>query len=217
MTAVNASNTRAADGKISIRELAAALIVFGIGVPLVFMFARVMAEGEARRRETPLRAMVGDEAYAALTAGQKTELHYMGSGLTAPDFELRDQHGKLFRLSEQRGKVVVLNFWSITCAPCVEEMPGLITLAEVASRRNDMEVIALSSDKNWSAVSPLFPPGNHLRVVFDPDRKIIKDKFGSRLFPETWIIDKRGVIRMRIDGPRDWGSALAVEAIESFL
>jgi peroxiredoxin len=201
----------------SVRELSAALIVLGIGVPLVFAFARAMTEGEVRRRETPLRAMLGDTSYEALSRGEKTGMHYLGDGLLAPDFQLVDQQGKSFKLSEKRGKVVVLNFWSITCAPCVEEMPGLITLAEVASRRNDMEVIALSSDKNWSAVSPLFPPGNHLRVVFDPDRKIIKDKFGSRLFPETWIIDKRGVIRMRIDGPRDWGSALAVEAIESFL
>ena len=199
------------------RELSAALIVLGIGVPLVFSFARAMAEGEVRRRETPLRAMIGDEAFDALSQGKKTELHYLGDELTAPDFALVDQHGKLFRLSDQRGKIVVLNFWSVTCQPCVEEMPSVITLAEIASRRSDIEVVAVSADKNWAAVSPLFGPQSRLRVVFDPDRKLIKGKFGTRLFPETWIIDARGVVRMRVDAVRDWGSALSLEAIESFL
>jgi len=54
-------------------------------------------------------------------------------------------------------------------------------------------------------------------VLFDPDRKIITGKFGTRLFPETWIIDPRGVVRLRVDGARDWSSALSVEAIKSFL
>jgi hypothetical protein len=54
-------------------------------------------------------------------------------------------------------------------------------------------------------------------VLFDPEKRVIRDEFGSKLFPETWVIDRRGVVRLRIDGKRDWASGLAVEAIESFL
>jgi hypothetical protein len=54
-------------------------------------------------------------------------------------------------------------------------------------------------------------------VLFDPTRSVIRDKFGSKLYPETWIIDDRGVVRMRVDGPRDWGSALSLEAIQHFM
>jgi hypothetical protein len=54
-------------------------------------------------------------------------------------------------------------------------------------------------------------------VLFDPERKVTKDKFGTTLSPETWVIDGDGVVRMRVDGPRDWGSALSLEAIERFL
>jgi peroxiredoxin len=192
-------------------------LVLLIGAPFVFVFARAMADGEVRRREGPLRAMLGDEAFEALSRGEKTELHYLGDGLIAPDFTLEDKDGKPWRLKDQRGKIVVMNFWTVTCQPCVEEMPSLITLAEIAKRRKDIELVAITSDKNWAAVAPIFPPRSNLKVLFDPERKIIKDKFGSKLFPETWVIDADGLIRMRVDGPRDWGAALSIAAIDRFL
>jgi peroxiredoxin len=192
-------------------------LVLLIGAPFVFVFARAMADGEVRRREGPLRAMLGDEAFEALSRGEKTELHYLGDGLIAPDFTLEDKDGKPWRLKDQRGKVVVMNFWTVTCQPCVEEMPSLITLAEIAKRRKDIELVAITSDKNWAAVAPIFPPRSNLKVLFDPERKIIKGKFGSALFPETWVIDPDGLVRMRVDGPRDWGAALSIAAIDRFL
>jgi peroxiredoxin len=207
----------AARPKLSQRELFAALLVLLIGAPLLFVFARAMADAEVRRRETPLRAMLGDDTYETLVRGEKTELHYLGDGLTAPDFTLTDQAGKPWRLRDQRGKIVVMNFWSVTCQPCVEEMPTFVTLSEIARRRKDIEVITVSTDKSWDAVAAIFPPKTRLKVLFDPDRKIVKDKYGTRLYPETWVIDRDGVIRMRVDGPRDWASALSLEAIERFL
>jgi peroxiredoxin len=135
----------------------------------------------------------------------------------APDFTLQDQDGKPWRLRDQRGKLVVMNFWTVTCQPCVEEMPSLVTLAEIAKRRDDIVVVTVSTDRDWTAVAPIFPPRSKLKVLFDPERKIVRDKFGTKLFPETWIIDADGVIRMRVDSPRDWAAALSIGAIERFL
>ena len=92
--------------------------------------------------------------------------------------------------------------------------------------------------ESWAAVSALFPPGFDkpapalgsrvagdargsgaqvgLKVLFDPERKVVHDKYGTRLFPETWVIDKDGVIRLRIDGRRNWSDALALDVIRSF-
>ena len=95
-------------------------------------------------------------------------------------------------MKDQRGKIVVMNFWTVTCQPCVEEMPSLITLAEIAKRRKDIELVAITSDKDWAAVAPIFPPRSNLKILFDPERKVIKDKYGSKLFPETWVIDGDG-------------------------
>ncbi len=199
------------------RELIATLIVALLGTPLVFMYARAMASSEARRRETPLRALLGDDSYERLARGERTEENYLGDQLLAPDFTLLDRNGKPWRLRDHRGKVVVMNFWTMTCGPCVQELPSILELADMAKHSGDFEVVAVSTDKSWNEVAALFPPQFSLRVLFDPERKIVSGKFGTRLFPETWVIDPRGVIRLRVDGRRDWSEALAVDVIESFM
>jgi peroxiredoxin len=198
-------------------ELWSALIVLAIGAPLVFMFTRAMADGELRRRQAPLRALIGNQVFDQLSRGETTEQHYLGNSLSAPDFTLQDREGKPWRLADQRGKVVVMNFWTITCQPCVEEMPSLSHLAKMASEREDLEVVAITTDENWETVASVIPPDSRLRVLFDPSKSVVRDKFGSKLFPETWVIDRRGVVRLRVDGKRDWASGLALEAIETFL
>lgn len=192
----------------------AAVIAACIGAPLVFVYARAMADGESQRREAPLRAVIGEQFYEPLTRGEKTEYHYLGNELLAPDFTLPDRAGKPWRLRDQRGKIVVMNFWSIDCPPCLEELPSYLKLAEIAARRGDIEVVAVTVDKDWSKIAALFPPSFALRVLFDPKRAVVRDRFGSRLFPETWVIDKRGVVRMRIDGPRDWSQGIVMDAIQ---
>lgn len=199
-------------------EVWAALIALCVGAPFVFLYTRAMADGELRRRQAPIRALIGDQAFERLARGEQSPTHYYGNELLAPDFTLQDQNGKPWRLRDQRGKVVVMNFWTITCQPCVEELPSLLELAGIAEARGgDVEVVAVTTDKNWSEVAALFPPEPRLKVLFDPERKVVRDKFGTKLFPETWIIDGRGVVRMRIDGKRNWSEPLTIDAIERFL
>lgn len=198
-------------------ELVATLIALCLGAPMVFLFARAAADSEVRRREAPMRAMVGDQAFEMLAAGGTPPQGYLGDDRRAPDFTLNDQRGIPWRLSQHRGKVVVLNFWSVTCGPCVEEMPTFDQLAMVLSRRHDIELVTVSVDAGWSAVSMAMPPNTRLKVLFDPERAVVRGKFGTRLYPETWIIDGDGIIRARIDGARDWSSPVALELIESYL
>ena len=75
-------------------------------------------------------------------------------------------------------------------------------------------MVAISTDKRWDDVTGLFKPGSKLKVLLDPDKAVVREKFGTRLYPETWIIDPDGVIRLRIDGSRDWSAPLAIEMIE---
>ena len=192
----------------------AAVLAFVLGAPFAFMMVRGFAEGEVRRRELPLRAMLGDDVFETFREGEMAKAHYLGDDKLAPDFTLKDKHGNDWQLSKQRGKTVVLNFWTMTCKPCLEEMPSLEQLALVAKERKDIEVIAISTDKGWHEVSSLFRPGSELKVLFDPDKAVVRGKFGTRLYPETWIIDPDGVIRVRIDGGRDWSTPLALEMID---
>jgi len=54
-------------------------------------------------------------------------------------------------------------------------------------------------------------------VLFDPDKRVVRDKFGTRMYPETWVIDSEGIIRFRVDGARDWSDPVALAAIALFL
>lgn len=194
----------------------ALVLTIAAAAPLVFFFARAAADGEMRRRESPVRALLGDEAVDQLTAGEQPPQHYFGDDRLAPDFELRDQEGRPWRLRDHAGKVVVMNFWSITCRPCVEEMPSLVALADAFHDDDDVEVVSVTTDRDWATVRSIFPAGSRLPVLFDPDRRVVTEKYGTRLFPETWIIDPDGIIRLRVDGARDWSSPLARDLIRSF-
>jgi peroxiredoxin len=199
------------------REHFAGIVVLLLGLPMVFGFGRAIVDGERQRREAPLRALLGDTTFEMLERGEKTEQGYLGKTLSAPDFTLPDKDGKPWTLSKQRGKTIVLNFWSITCQPCVEEMPSLIELDELSRQRGGIELVAITTDKSWSEVSALFPAHSRMKILFDPERRVVRDLFGSKLYPETWVIDPRGVIRLRIDGARDWSAAIALDAIQASL
>jgi len=199
------------------KETLATLFALALGFPLAFLFANAAADGEVRRGQAPLRGMLGNQSYEAIAEGVTPEQGYYGNDRRAPDFSLRDKNGRPWRLSDRRGKkVVVMNFWSITCGPCVEEMPTLDSLARLVQRYGDVELVTISTDANWDAVASVIPERSVLQVLFDPDRSIVRGKYGTRLYPETWIIDKEGLIRARIDGARDWSSPLALELITSY-
>lgn len=168
----------------------------------VYSFVAAAREGEQRRRCTPLCLL---------------RPNYAGADRRAPRFTLKDMKGKDVSLDAYAGKVVVLNFWTKTCNPCLEEMPDLVELAKVLKAQTDAVLLTVSTDDGPEAVrdvllraareEPPFP------VLFDPDAKIVRDKYGTRLFPETWVLDRRHVIRARFDGPRPWSGAAIVEFV----
>jgi peroxiredoxin len=140
---------------------------------------------------------------------------YAGRDRIAPDFDLPDMTGQRVRLSQYRGKTVILNFWTRTCRPCLEEMPGLAELAKIAKTEKDIVVLSVSTDDGPSAVADtlqvVLKGEMPFPVLFDPDAKVIGDAYGTHLFPETWIIDPSGIIRARFDGARDWSDPLTLE------
>jgi len=145
--------------------------------------------------------------------------NYAARERTAPDFELPDMDGKPVKLSSFRGKTVILNFWTITCGPCKEEAASIAELYTSLKKRKDIVLLTVSTDdgpeaiRDWLKVK--FDGDDHpFPILFDPDLKVVKEKFGTELFPETWIIDPKGVVRARFDGARDWGSALGIEVSE---
>ncbi len=197
------------------REFLAGVVAVLVGAPLVYMFAAAIANGQLRVNEAPFRAIIGPD-YDAVREGD-TPTNYVGNDRRAPDFTVRDRSGRAWKLSDHRGQVVVMNFWTKTCRPCLEEMPSLLELATRLHDREDVALVAISTDDDWESVRTIFPPQNDLEILFDPQSAVVRDKFGTRLFPETWFIDPDGIIRLRKDGPFDWSQPVVEELINAIL
>lgn len=156
-----------------------------------------------------------DQRYASCTALCAIHPSYAGRDRRAPDFELPDLDGKSVRLSQFRGKTVFLNFWTKTCGPCLEEMPSVAELAKIAKTRGDFVVVTVSTDESAQDVrdtlSVVLKGETPFVALVDSDAKVVRDLYGTRLFPETWVIDPEGIIRARYDGGRNWADSLAID------
>ena len=125
-------------------------------------------------------------------------------GTTAPGFTVQDTDRKV-SLDEFRGKVVVLNFWATWCPPCVEELPSLLQMQQKMKSKG-VEVVAISVDADQSAYKDFLKEHNvDLLTVRDPDQKS-NNLYGTFKFPETYIIDRDGVLRRKFIGAIDWGT-----------
>lgn len=208
---------RARDPERARREILAAVLTGVIALPLVVVVAMALKDAVVRADEAPLRSMLGDERYEELvTEGGGGFPHYYGNERVAPDFTVPDGDGRPWSLEDQRGKVVVLNFWSKDCAPCLEELPSLELLAHMTETMDDVEVVAISTDSGPEAVASVLPQNPRVTYLYDPDKAIVQGMFGTELYPETWIIDGRGTVRFRYDGSRDWSSPLVLDLIDRF-
>jgi cytochrome c biogenesis protein CcmG, thiol:disulfide interchange protein DsbE len=124
-------------------------------------------------------------------------------GRPALDFSVKDGD-RTVKLSELRGKVVVLNFWATWCPPCVEEIPSLIAMQKRMPER--ITVFAVSLDEDAAAYQKFIRDYGMvptLLTVRDADQKS-NALYGTFKFPETYVIDEEGILRRKFIGPVEW-------------
>jgi thiol-disulfide isomerase/thioredoxin len=135
----------------------------------------------------------------------------------APDFALPRLTGESLRLSDLRGKVVLLNFWATWCVPCRTEMP---TIEELYRRYQDrgLEVVAINLDVLSTAGVEAFV--KEVKVTFP----IVLDPFWATArayrvvgLPTTYLIDRRGNVVVRDVGERNWADGVSQMAVEGLL
>jgi cytochrome c biogenesis protein CcmG, thiol:disulfide interchange protein DsbE len=124
------------------------------------------------------------------------------TGKTAPDFTVSDGASTI-HLADYRGKVVLLNFWWSQCVPCVQELPGLLQLHR---DRPDLAILAVSIDVDEGDYKR-FITMRHvtLTTVRDPDQTAAK-LYHTEGWPETYIIDRSGIVRRKLVGDPDWSN-----------
>jgi len=113
-------------------------------------------------------------------------------------------------LSQLKGQIVVLNFWATWCPPCIEEMPSLVQMQQ-RMKAKGIIVLAVSVDADGGAYRQFLKDHNvNLLSVRDPDQKS-NGLYGTSKFPETYIIDRDGVIRRKFIGAVDWTEPDVIE------
>jgi thiol-disulfide isomerase/thioredoxin len=129
-------------------------------------------------------------------------------GTNAPDFTVQDSDRSL-TLSAYRGKPVVLNFWATWCPPCVEEVPSLVALQKQMGDK--VTIIAVSADVDDDGYHTFVKknmPG--MLTVRDGNNKS-NGLYGTYAFPETFIIDRNGVVKRKFIGAVNWTSPEIVD------
>lgn len=135
----------------------------------------------------------------------------------APNFLLKDSQGFNVTLDQFRGKVVLLNFWATWCGPCKIEMPAMERLYRSFSRK-EFEILAVSTDAQGTVVTRPFQEevGFTFPVLHDADFRVGL-QYGARQLPMTFLIDRKGIIRNRIPGARDWSAPAGKRLVEALL
>jgi cytochrome c biogenesis protein CcmG, thiol:disulfide interchange protein DsbE len=126
----------------------------------------------------------------------------------APDFELTASDGKTVRLSDLRGKVVLLNFWATWCPPCKAEMPDLNALQAKYGTDRDFVVLGVNDEESAADVVAFAQrEGIAFPLLLDPEGRVIEKLFDVRYLPTSMIIDRDGNIR------DTWRGQIAREAM----
>ncbi|HWY04337.1 MAG TPA: TlpA disulfide reductase family protein [Candidatus Acidoferrum sp.] len=123
-------------------------------------------------------------------------------GSNAPEFTVQDSD-RTVDLNQFHGQIVVLNFWATWCPPCVEEMPSLVVMQRHMKAKG-VTVLAVSIDVDENAYRAFLKQhGVDLLTVRDPAQKT-PALYGTHGWPETFIIDRNGMIRRKFIGAVDW-------------
>jgi len=141
----------------------------------------------------------------------------LGKGVPAPNFTLSALGGKMVSLTDYRGKVILLNIWATWCPPCVEEMPSMQKLYQEL-KDESFEILAVSIDVSGAkAVLPFMKKHKLSFPALTDTKGAIKSLYQTTGVPESFIIDKDGIIVEKVIGPRDWATPGAIRSFQKLI
>jgi len=135
-------------------------------------------------------------------------------GQQAPALSLPDLAGQPHGIPQ--GEVVILNFWATWCPPCRKEVPSMVALYEQMKDKG-LKIVAISEDKATGVVVDFVRAQKMTFTVLHDADSTVARRYAVFRYPETFIIDKNGVVRQHLTGAVDWMSPKFVSYIEMLM
>lgn len=146
----------------------------------------------------------GQQTKTTESTSQQTTTVESTSGKTrefAKDFDLKDLNGKEYKLSDYKGKIVIMTFWEVRCSYCKQEIPILNEMYEEFKDQDDVAFLAIcSAEKDETVRKYLTDNELTLNVPLDTDAKVYYD-YGTKVIPNNYILNKDGSVYDHIIGP----------------
>ena len=197
------------------KQIAAGFAVLA-GITGIYLFqgdGRKAVTAEAEAVATPAAGVTRELATGALAA-----FLVRPERKPVADIAFQDGEGKPLKISDWKGRVVLINLWATWCAPCRKEMPDLAELQKELGSE-DFEVVAISVDRKGVEASAAFlkeTGADNLKLYIEPTTAIVNDLQAIGL-PATVLLDRQGNEIGRLLGPADWASPEAVALIKAAL
>lgn len=177
---------------------------------LAISAARSDAETCRWGRRQVIFALLGIFASYGPLSGCDRGDHPQQVGKAVPEFVVTDSQ-RTVDMSKLRGKVVVLNFWASWCPPCLEELPSLQAMQHALPQ---VLVLAVSTDDDSGAYQR-FLMQHHVELLSVQDATQTSNAlYGTHRFPETYVIDKNGIVRQKYIGPQQFTNFAIMDSLK---
>ncbi len=143
-----------------------------------------------------------------------SQISFGAIGDKSKNFTLKDLNGRVYKLSDFKGKVVFLNFFATWCPPCRAEIPSIIKMRNILKNKNNFVVIAISIDRTDTQNLVDFSKQNGINFLILHDKTgAVANEYGVYSIPATFIINKEGIIVKYELGYRDWADKEVIDYI----
>jgi len=144
--------------------------------------------------------------------------HDIAVGLYAPELDIKDEiTGRKLTSGDLKNKVVFVNFWASWCQPCREEMPSIESLLRDMGGNDRFQMVTILYKEPYQDGTDYMKQNGYTFPVYSDNKGITARNFGVTGVPETYVIDKKGILKKRVLGPAEWNSQEAKNFINSLL
>ncbi|PKL51646.1 MAG: hypothetical protein CVV37_05380 [Nitrospira bacterium HGW-Nitrospira-1] len=144
--------------------------------------------------------------------------HDIAVGLYAPNLDLKDEiSGRKLTSEDLKNKIVFVNFWATWCSPCKEEMPSIESLFKDMAGNEKFQMVTILYKDPYRNGTAYMKQNRYTFPVYSDSNGITARNFGVTGIPETYVIDKKGILRQRVLGPAEWNTPEVKNFLNSLL